>query len=1207
MNLTLAAIRRPIWVWMCVVAAIVLGWRALGSLPVEENPEVSFPNISVQTAYFGANPEEIENQVTRIIEESVSGVNGIQTIESTSIEGVSIVSIQFELGINQDTALSDVKSKVDSVLGRLPDDVERPIVSKLDFSGMPVLYVAAESTTMSPLELRDFLDDRVQDRLARIPGVAQVTVQGGQVRELRVAVDRDRLLSYGIGIADVTSAINGATINVPGGRITEGNRETSIRVQGEFRSVDDLRDLVIPISNRNDPNGTPAIVRLKDIATITDGPAERTVISRVNGKEAVLVGIQKSREGNTVEITEFAKAEFARVGKLEGHENVIDPLSGAPVKGGEATGITFTVTQESAESVRESITDLAVALIFGIILVVGIIYMFLHNFRGTLIVALAIPTCLFVAFALIQAFGFTLNSMTMLGLSLAIGILVDDAIVVLENTYRHLVKGEDPKDAALNGRMEIGLAALAITMVDLVVFLPVAFMGGIIGQFFRPFALTVAAATFTSLLVSFTLTPMLASRWYRIGENLEDKHGFAKWFDERFHAFANGYRELLDKALKRRWLVFMTGWAFLFGVFMMIGAGSNANPKEVPLGTAAQGAFGFAMMAFAFGLGLTIGSTIARSKIGKIVAVVAAMFAFMALPNILAGISPEMAMMATPIGLLLFAVWLGGFFKKKMITPLFAGLGFAAVMIFFGVAGYMLNVNKGAPIFTQSFFGGTDTGQVQVQVTMPPGSSLERTTQVVERVEEVAMGMHETEYVTSQIGQLSGGFGVGNSGSQYAGITVSLIPKEAMLESLMFWQEHEETRDKSSDTFVSELQQAIGKIPDAKIIVSAGGAFGGAPIDFRIKSTNPDEVPALAAKAMEVMSGIDGLVNVELSSKPGKPELLVRPDRVRMADSDLNVTQLGAATRTLFEGDTSARYREAGREYDIRINLSDDVRQNPSALASVPVTFRNSNPVYLGDVATIEEAVGPDRVERRDRQRQIAVQAQLLPGYVVGTKSGEVNTKLLEAGIPQENIGFGGEFEVQMREMQYMISAFGLGLILVFLVLASLFDNVLYPFIIQLAQPQAFVGALLALMMTGTPMEIVGQIGFIMLIGLVGKNAILLVDYTNTLREQGRDRHEALLEAGPVRLRPIMMTTLAMILAMLPVAAAIGRGSEFRAPLGIVIIGGLSLSTLLTLFVIPASYTLFDDLSNEISGVMQRRRDRLDAKTRARVSASEAE
>ncbi len=1162
---------------MLVVAALVLGWRALGSLPVEENPEVSFPNISVQTAYFGANPEEIENQITRVIEEAVSSVNGIQTLESTSIEGVSIVSIQFELQINQDTALSDVKSKVDAVIARLPEDSERPVVSKLDFSGQPILYVAAESDKMTPLELRDFLDDRVQDRLARIPGVAQVSVQGGQARELRVAVDRERLLSYGIGILDVTSAISEATVNVPGGRITEGNRETSIRVQGEFKSVADLENLDIAIANRNDPNGTPAIVRLKDIADITDGPAERSEISRVNGREAVFIGIQKSREGNAVAITDVAKAELEKVS--------------------DETGIKFTITQESAEQIKESIADLNVALVLGVVLVVGIIYMFLHNFRGTLIVALAIPTCLFVSFALIQAFGFTLNSMTMLGLSLAIGILVDDAIVVLENTYRHLLKGEDPRDAALNGRMEIGLAALAITMVDLVVFLPVAFMGGIIGQFFRPFALTVAAATLTSLLVSFTLTPMLASRWYRKGENLEEKHGFPKWFDERFSAFANGYRQLLDKALKRRWLVFMAGWAFLFGVFMMIGGGMGVPTLALAL----KGAIDVGMMALAFGLGLTLGSALTKSRAGKWIAVGAALFCFAVLPGILKQIDPFLEPYAATIGMIPLGAWLGGFFKKRNLMPLFGGLAFAGVMIAFGAVGFFLAGNKGGPIFTNRFFGGGDMGQVQIQITMPPGSSLERTTAVVERVEEIAMARPETEYVTSNIGQLSGGFGVGNSGSQYAGITVALIPKAAILDTLMFWKEHEEYRSKSSNTIVSEMQAQIGKIPDAKIVVTTGGAFGGAPIDVRVMSTNPDLVPAATQKAMEIMSGVKGLVSLELSSKPGKPELLVRPDRVRMADSDLSVRQLGSVTRTLFEGDTSARYREAGREYDIRVNLTDDVRQNSESLVSVPITFRDGSPIYLGDVANVERSVGPDKVERRDRQRQIAVTAQLLPGFVPGTVGQEITKKLEEAKaageVPDEvTFGQGGENEVQAQEMPYMFSAFGLGLVLVFLVLASLFDNILYPFIIQLAQPQAFVGALLALMMMNQPMDLVGMIGFIMLIGLVGKNAILLVDYTNTLREQGRNRHEAILEAGPVRLRPIMMTTIAMILAMLPVAAAIGRGSEFRAPLGIVIIGGLTLSTLLTLFVIPASYTLFDDLSNEIAGLMRRRREKLDAR-----------
>jgi HAE1 family hydrophobic/amphiphilic exporter-1 len=1115
MNLTLAAIKRPVWVWMLVVAALVMGWRALGSLPVEQNPDVTFPNISIQTAYFGAGPDEIETQISKKIEDAVTAVNGIQSIESTSIEGMSIVMLQFELSVNQDTALADVKSKVDAIVGDLPRDAEKPVISKLNFAAQPILYLAAESDRLSPMELRDYLDDRVSDRLSRIKGVADITVAGGRNREIRVAVHKNRLLSYGLGINDVMNAVRGATLNVPGGRITEGRNEASVRVKGEFRTVDELRNLVIPVSNNQDPNGTPAIVQLRDIATIIDGPAERTDISRVNGRESVILTVQKTREGNTVDIDKAVRAELTKVSS--------------------ESGVKFTATLESAKSVEESISDLNVALFIGIVLVIGIIYMFLHNFRGTLIVALAIPTCLFVAFAAVQALGFTLNIMTMLGLSLAVGILVDDAIVVLENTYRHLVAGEPPEQAAINGRLEIGLAALAITMVDLVVFLPVASMGGIIGQFFRPFALTVAAATFTSLFVSFTLTPMLASRWYRKGENLEDKHGFAKWFDERFHAFANGYRNLLDRALKRRWFVFIAGWAFLFGVFMMIGAGFAPN-----MGEALKGPIGMAQMA------------------------VIASLVIMGLSFV--------------------------FRRGNWRIPLF-GLGFGLTLILFGALGFQLAQRKQAPLFTFRFFGGGDENQVAINLTMPPSSSLDRTTQVVQRIEKVAMSLPETKYVTTTIGSQQGGFGVGNSGSQYAQMNVTLNDRRVLMDSIAFWKEHEgKFRERETDEIVSDLQRKIGRIPDAKIIVAASGAFGGAPIDVRLLSTNSEEVAPAAAKALKVIAQIPGIVSPELSSKPGKPELVIRPDRTRMADNDISVSDVGLAVRGLYEGDTTAKYREAGQEYDIRVNLSDDVRQNPRELASVPVKFRQGNPVFLGDVATIQEGVGPDKVERRDRQRQIAVTAQLLPGFVPGTVGQEIDKRLGATNLGKDvTFKQGGENEVQAREFPYMGQAFMLGLILVFLVLASLFNNLLYPLIIQLAQPQALVGALLALMVVNRAADVVAMIGVIMLIGLVGKNAILLVDYTNTLRERGRNRHDALVEAGPTRLRPIMMTTLAMVLSMIPVAMAIGRGSEFRAVLGVVIIGGLTLSTLLTLFVIPCSYTIFDDLSQSISRFFRRK------------------
>lgn len=1134
MNLTLAAIRRPVWVVMLMLAALILGWMGCKKMPVEENPEVTFPYVTVQTSYFGSSPNEIETQITKKIEEAVTTSNGIESISSTSLEGISIVTIQFDLRVNQDTALNEVKSKVDAILGTLPDGAEKPIVNKLNVASQPILTIAAESTKLSALQLRDLIDDRVKDRLARIQGVADVEVTGGEVREIRVAIDKNRLLSYGTGITDVLNSLRGAAINLPGGNITEGNRETGVRVEGEFRSVDEIKKLEIPISDRTNPNLPPAIVRLADIATITDGPAERQRISRVNGRDAVVLTVQKTREGNTVAITDQVKAQLKQ---LEAE---------FPLK--------FTIARESAKQVGESLHDLEIALFIGIVLVIGIIYLFLHNFRGTLIVALAIPTCVFAALAAMSAFGFTLNTMTMLGLSLAIGILVDDAIVVLENTYRHLTMGEDPQTAALNGRREIGLAAIAITMVDVVVFLPVANMGGILGQFFRPFAVTVAAATLFSLFVSFTLTPMLASRWYRKGENLEDKRGFAKWFDEKFHRLAEGYRRLLDVALNRRWLVFMSGWALLFGAFMMTG-GSEAKT----LGEAIQGPIG--MMGFSMVFALVI--------------------------FLLVGII------------------------KKLWNPkiLLGAAGFGLVLVLFGVIGFGLGQNKGGPLLTQRFAGGQEQGQVLVDITMPAGSSLERTLDVVKRIEKIGQALPEVTYVTSKVGSAPTGFGAENIGPQYAQVAINLADKKAPIDKLAFWNKpKEKLRDRDQASIVTEVQQKIGKIPDAKIIVSGQTGFAaGPPVQVSILSTEPERVAAAAKQAKGVLSSIPGIVNLDLTSKPGKPELVVRPNRTKMADNDITVQQLGAVARTAFEGNTDAKYRENDREYDIRVNLTDSSRQDANELANIPVTFRNGNPVFLGEVANIQRAESFDKAERFNRQRQITVIGYLLPGFVIGTVGQQIEKDLKAANLGDGKVFYAqrGENEINNREMPYLAAAFGLGLILVFLVLAALFNNIVYPFIVQLAQPQALVGAILGLVITNRPMDIVSNIGFLMLIGLVGKNAILLVDYTNTLRERGLSRHDALVEAGPTRLRPIMMTTLAMILSMLPVALALGRGADWRAPLGIVIIGGLALSTLLTLFVIPCSYTIFDDLSISVGQFLKRFTRGLDKKTKVEAPPSQ--
>jgi HAE1 family hydrophobic/amphiphilic exporter-1 len=520
---------------------------------------------------------------------------------------------------------------------------------------------------------------------------------------------------------------------------------------------------------------------------------------------------------------------------------------------------------------------------------------------------------------------------------------------------------------------------------------------------------------------------------------------------------------------------------------------------------------------------------------------------------------------------------------------------FAGVMGVAGATGHFFAQIKGGPLFLFTFFPTVESGQIQVDITMPPDSSLNKTLEVVERVEKIAQGIPEVDYVTSLVGRQSAqGFGVGNTGSQYASVTITLKNKKALLDVIEFWKKKEDLRTRRQTTIQTELMQKIGKVPGADIVVYNTGSFGvGGDIQVAVKSLDPDKALSAALKVAEMLRQIEGVVNVGVSSKPGKPELSVLPDRTRLADNDVSVAEMAAVVRVLYEGNTDAKYREGGKEYDIRVNLDDGARKDLNGLADMPITFKQGRPVLLKDLAEIARTVKKDKVERLDRQRQVTAYGYLLPGYVAGSTGVKLRRMLSEAdlgaGVTWEELG---QNQNQQREQGYIAVAFLLALIFVFMVLAALFDNILYPFIIQLAQPQAMVGALLALMITNKPFDIVGFIAIIMLVGLVGKNAILLVDYANTLRARGLDRHQALIESGKTRMRPILMTTLALVLAMIPLAASIGRGSEFRSPLGVIIIGGITLSTLLTLFVIPCSYTVFDDLSQwigrRVTGVLGR-------------------
>lgn len=1076
MWLTKLALDRPVTIAVFMVAIIVLGLYSLNRTQIELQPKVDFPAISILTTYPGAAPDEIETLIAKPIEDAVSGVNGARQVTSTSQYGVAQVSIEFYIGTDIDVAFTDVQAKIEAARRQLPADADTPIVSKLDTASEPVMFISLGGSR-SAADMRDLADNVIKDRVGSVQGVAAVSVSGGQKREIIVEVDRGRLDAYGLSINSLTRAIQASNLNLPSGRITEGEREYSVRVIGEFGSVQELKDLKIYLQGQgNHPGRT---IRLSDVATVKDSVQDRTSLTRINGKESISLVVQKASDANAMEVSEGVRGVM---GKLQS----------------EYPDLEIAYTFDQATPVKESLIDLRVALYLAIILVVAVVYVFLYNVRGTFIVALAIPTCIFATFIVIYFAGFTINTMTMLALSLAVGILVDDSIVVIENIYRHLALGEEPAEAAFNGRSEIGLAAIVITFIDVAVFLPVAFMGGVTGQFFRSFGITVAVATLFSLLVSFTITPMLASRWYRSGEALEKPSGLFRYFDRFYSALERGYKRILGFALRLRYLVII----------------------------AANGA---------------------------------------------------------------------------LVATLFL-IGYSA--------------SQGSPLLPFRFAPSQDQGLIRVSVTLPPDASLEQTTKVVEQVEQAAMSIQEVKYVSALVGTTSGSaFGAGNTGPRYADIRITLDEKQAMLDSIMFWVKHDEELRTRRDEFIAdELRSKIGVIPGAQVSVNTVSGFGGgggggfgAPIQVVLSGRDTQTLVQTAENVKRIISEIPGVKDPDLSWSSGKPELQVRLDRERMAALGVTASDVAFALRTSYEGNIDSKFREFGREYNIRVQLQPEDRARSNELSDIVVAYAQSQPIRLRDVGTVSVADGPTKIERTNRQRQVTVSSNLLPGFTPGNVQVVIERALEEQNAipPGVAVSRQGENEVMAREGVYMGQALLLAFILVYLLMAALFENWLYPFIIQFSQPQALVGALLALIIAGSELNIVSMIGIIMLIGLVGKNAILLVDYTNTLRRRGLPKREALLEAGPIRLRPIMMTTIAMVLGMLPIALAIGRGSEFRAPLGIAVIGGLIVSTLLTLVVIPCTYYVFDDISSGLGRLIWRRKLQPASTAAAAVQAQE--
>ena len=1024
---------------MLIVGLIVLGLEGLSRMPWDLNPDIDIPVVSVTVPYPGAGPEEIEQRILRPLEDAASVINGVDTVSAVAYENMGNVTIQFDYEVDIDVGASDVRDAIDRARVSFPDDAGEPSLYKIDIGAFPILVVGITGER-EPRDLRKIVDDQIKPRLGQVLGVASVTVTGGEQREIHILAHKDRLNAVGLSISHLAQALRAENLDVPGGSVKEGTRDYAVRVLGEFEALDEIRNIRIAT-----PSGGK--VPLWTIADVQDTVREPTRYARVDGQPTVRVGIIKQSGANTVKVVKGVRAELAElVGDLEGEQGT----------GELPADIRVVVAQDDSEQVIEAIHDVRDALVFGALLAALVVFLFLHNFRGTIIVALAIPTSMLATFLPIgTGFGFTLNTMVMLALALCVGILVDDSIVVLENIDRHLRRGEQPEAAAYNGRTEIGGAAVSITMVDVVVFVPVALMGGIVGRFFFCFGITAATCTLFSLLMSFTLTPMLASWWYRRRDKGEAAtggvaHAFFGTWDRLYAWLERRYAAALRPAIRHPYITLIIGYGLLTLVAVSV------------------------------------------------------------------------------------------------------KLGF-------------------------EFFPASDAGLVGITVETAVGTRIEETDRVIREIENRLLDSSrypEIEHVATIVGSQGGGvLGGSSAGGQYGQINITMFRKRQRVSA----------GQRSDEELARDLRGDFADLPSVILKASTASGMhgpGGADIELNILCEDQETLQQAAADLMRRVSQIPGLLYVDLSAKAGRPEIHAQIDRLRASDLGLSVAQIGMAVRTAIEGDTSAKFREAGDEYNVRIQLAEFDRQSVQDVADLFVgVTQEGQPVRLRDVADVFLSTGPSHIERHNRQRKVSLSAALDASIIKsGAAQQAVEAILKEWHFPGVATDWAGTIKMQRESFGFLLQAIGLAIVLVYIVVAALYNSVLQPLIVLLTIPMALVGAMLGLWITGNTLSIVAMIGFIMLIGLVGKNAILVVDYANTLRARGYSRTDALLEAGPTRMKPVLMTTLATIMGMLPTALAINEGSEWRAPMAIAVISGLALSMLISLLVVPASYAIFDQI-----------------------------
>jgi len=1015
------SIKRPIFASVMMLALVILGIFSYRRLAIDMFPDVEIPVLSIITKYPGASPETVEREVSKRIEEAVNPISGVKHVISTSRESVSTVVVEFNLEVKINEASQEARAKINAIRGDLPQEIEEPIIQKLDFSAMPIISLAVRSEVLSPKDLTTLVEKKVKRRFENISGVGKVDLVGQSKREVNININPSRLDALGMGVDEVIAGLQSENVNTPLGRLNRNNSEYPLRVSGKPEIVDQFKTMVI-----GQRNGRP--VMLSEVAEIKDGIEEQRSLAFVNGVQAVSLDILKQSGANTVGVVDMVKKEIERTQKN------LPP------------GTKIEMVRDGSLMIRDSVRDVQETIILGGILTILIVFCFLNSWRSTVITGLTLPISVISSFIVMNFLGMTLNVMTLMALSLAIGLLIDDAIVVRENIVRHLERGQDHLMAAREGTSEIGLAVLATTFSIIAVFIPVAFMKGIVGRFFFQFGITVTFAVLISLFVSFTLDPMLSSRWYDPDIERKGKRHLVARILDRFNAWfdqtADRYRVVIAWALKHR-------------------------------------------------------------KITLLIALIC----------------------------------------------LFGGLA-----VFFSLQ--------------SEFFPGYDQGEFEVNFTTAPDASVDETRGRVRAVLTSLKGIPEIQHTYATIG-------AGDQGTvRDAKVYVKLVDRKARKRLQRAIQEEARGR----------LQKIPGILP---FITEAGRMDTQKPLLVNVRGDDISLLKKYAAALKERMYQIPGIVDIEVTLEQDIPEYRLAVDRERAVDVGITTAHIVRTVGTLVGGQTVTTYEdEDGDAVNVRVRLPNALRQDPSHVEKLRLAVQKSGNspalIPLGELVSFSIKPTPSEIDRQDLTRQVLISANLdrLPLGTALEKVGQAASQIHLA--PGYQVVFSGEAEQMAESFGYMAEALILAILLVYLILAAQFESFIDPLSIMLSLPLSLIGMAGMLLATGDTINIMSLIGLIMLMGLVTKNAILLVDFTKVLRSRGMERTEAIITAGRTRLRPIMMTTLAMIFGMIPLALALGAGAEMRAPMARAVIGGLITSTFLTLLVVPVMYSVLDDFGGWI-------------------------